>query len=1255
MRSIMQVKRFGQHRSLRLAMLPFLFCLSVMTFATLAFGQAATGRFSGTVSGPDGLISNATVVVTDNQTKQARTATTNAQGAFSFPQLSAGTYTVTFSAPGFKTLTSTGVKIDVGKEYVLTPTLEVGAIQESVNVFEGADIVNSTNAELSNTVSETQLLGLPIAGRDPSGLIQLQPGVSQGGEVNGLRTSAQNITRDGLNVQDNFIREGNFNPDRPRIDDVSEFTVVTQNANPSLGSGGVSQVQYVTARGGTEFHGALYDYNQNAALASNGFFNNRNGVEKPPFNQNQFGGKVSGPIYFPGFGEGGPAIKHLQKAFFFFDYEGLRLPQTTSTTRTILTPSARQGIFTYVDDNGVTRQFDVLGSQGLNINPLIASRILPGIPTVGNNNQVGDGLNTTGFTFNQRADVKINLVTTRIDYDLSQTKTINFVWHRTTDNFLRPDTDSGGFNSIPFGSQTATTNEFVGAYNWAISNRFNNEVRGGYQKSNPFFNTSGLPSDFFISLPLTDSPENSFLEQGRTTKLYNIQDNAVYLWRNHSFRFGGQDNIYRIQSFGGAALPTYFLDNSNFPNFGFVPANTPGVPSIFTIPNLSDANQIATANALQSELAGLVGESENTFNVTSRTSGFVPGAPTINTLNYNNLSFYVTDQWRVKPTLTLNIGVRYELFSGIKDPSGLRLEVVTGGLDPNAALLNPNGTFDFVGGNAGSQGLFFKSDKNNFAPNISFAWSPDFKSRVGRALFPTEGRTVIRGGFSETYINDEFVRSPDNALQNQGLSVTPINFGLTSAIDNPPPVPVPPFQPPPLSFSSINALAPGANVAFLIDPHLQLPRVEQYNFGIQREIGFKSVLEIRYVGNRSHELIRTVDLNQVDIRGNGFLPDYIRARSNLLLTGNPACTPAQNAGCQTLTVFPNLVNGGSLNTAAVRNLLLNGSVADLARRYVTLSQTGSVQILPNQNMGILDLLGNLGVSNYNALQVELRRRFSGGLLLQANYTFQKTLDNISPGNPGINSEDQTRVAAFLDNQNPHLDYGRADFDQTHIFNVNAVYDLPFGKGKSFMNNSSGAVDRLVGGWQLGGILRSNTGTPLTIVDPRGTLNRVGRSANQTAQTNLTNAQISNLVGIFNQNGIVYYINPSVINTDGRGAAAFGQPAFSSEVFFDNGPGEFGDLARSTINGPLFTELDMSLTKSIRLNERMRFQIRADAFNVLNHTNFLTGILTPGLGLGGTSNTIFNVNSPTFGQITSANTIGGSGLNRVIQVAGRFEF
>src|ERR1700730_4636815 len=266
--------------------------LACMAIAASTFAQSATGRLVGTVFGPDGAIPNANIVVTDNQTKQSRAITSNGEGSFTLPSLEVGAYTVTITVPGFKTFTANDVKIDVGKEYALNPMLQVGDIKESVTVTAGADIVNSMNAELSNTVSETQLLGLPINGRDPSALIQVAPGVTQGGQVNGLRTSAQNITRDALNVQDNFIRSGDFNPDRPRIDDVSEFTVVTQNANAAAGLGGSSQVQYVTSSGGAGFHGALFEYNQNAALASNDFFNNRNQIKKPPFNQNQFGGKA---------------------------------------------------------------------------------------------------------------------------------------------------------------------------------------------------------------------------------------------------------------------------------------------------------------------------------------------------------------------------------------------------------------------------------------------------------------------------------------------------------------------------------------------------------------------------------------------------------------------------------------------------------------------------------------------------------------------------------------------------------------------------------------------------------------------------------------------------------------------------------------------------------------------------------------------------------------------------------------------------
>src|SRR5262249_43065181 len=490
----------------------FLSLLAIGLMLPIAFAQAATGRLVGTVQGPDGVIPGATVIAVDNLTKREIKVVSNGEGAFSIPNLSVGTYTLKVSAAGFSNFVANDLKIDVGQEYTFNPKLGVGAVAGEVTVSAGADVINAANAELSNTVTQEQIQNLPINGRNPLSLIQLQAGVTFSGSINGQRTSSTNYTRDGLNVQDNFIRTGGFVPDLPNIDDVSEFSVVTQNSSASVGSGGASQVQTVTQRGGIDYHGALYEQHQNPAFGSNPFFHNKAGIEKPFLNQNQFGGKILGKLPIPRFGQGGPSL-YREKVFFFFDYEGLRLPQTQSTTRTILTPAARQGIFTYIDRNGVQRQDNILMRQGLTLSPIIANRILAGMPTVGNTDDVGDGLNTTGFKFNQRADFTRDATTTRIDYDLSSRSNFNFVWTRRWEVILRPDTDGGGFNATPYGNQTATTNLYVFAYTWNSGGRLNNEIRGGLQKSNPFFNTAGLPSDFFIVNPLTANVENDFLAQ----------------------------------------------------------------------------------------------------------------------------------------------------------------------------------------------------------------------------------------------------------------------------------------------------------------------------------------------------------------------------------------------------------------------------------------------------------------------------------------------------------------------------------------------------------------------------------------------------------------------------------------------------------------------------------------------------------------------------------------------------------------------
>jgi len=278
--------------------------LALSLFAVTALAQTSnTGSIVGTVSGPDGVIPGATVTVTDNQTKKERTIVTNGEGGFTVSQLDFGTYTVKVTAPGFKTYTAPDVKIDNGREYALNAALEVGSIQEIVTVTAGAETINATNASLSNTISEKDVKELPINGRNPLALLNTMAGVNAtSSSINGQRSTVTNYTRDGLNIQDNFIRLGGFVQDRPTVDDTGEFTAVLQNAGAEFSSS--QTVQLVTPRGGDKFHGAAYEFNRNSYFGANSFFNNINGIPKVFLNRNQFGGTISGPAPLPRFGEG---------------------------------------------------------------------------------------------------------------------------------------------------------------------------------------------------------------------------------------------------------------------------------------------------------------------------------------------------------------------------------------------------------------------------------------------------------------------------------------------------------------------------------------------------------------------------------------------------------------------------------------------------------------------------------------------------------------------------------------------------------------------------------------------------------------------------------------------------------------------------------------------------------------------------------------------------------------------------------------
>ena len=630
----------------------------------------------------------------------------------------------------------------------------------------------------------------------------------------------------------------------------------------------------------------------------------------------------------------------------------------------------------------------------------------------------------------------------------------------------------------------------------------------------------------------------------------------------------------------------------------------------------------------------------------------------------------------------MNLGLRYELFTPVRDVNGSLLEVaIPEGTDPREALLNPNGTIRFAGGNAGGGNSLFNLDKNNFAPNVSFAWSPQFKNKFMNSIFPGEGRTVIRGGFSMSYFNDEYIKGSLTAAETTpGLSQTVTLTPLNARVDALPTIPTPTLQIP-RSFAQQRAQTGPFQFLFAQNPDLQVSMAQQYNFGIQREIGWQMALEVRYVGGRSNNLTNIIDINQIDIFSNGFLQDFARAQQNLNLSralnaqqaaaGVPAASRVRITGAfnpnvpgstQFTGAFLQLGSGaafgsqpiagnpfatlGGLDIAGIQGRLDRGIPAELALVFIANQPLqGNLRLLANENVGQIGFLDNQARYNYNSFQVELRKRFSGGLQFQANYTFSKTLTDAS----GL---DQLRFEPLLDVRNPGLEYTRADYDQTHRFNFNSILELPFGKGKRFFSGANGLTDRLLGGWQLGTIVSVGSGAPITIVDDRATLSI--NSDRQTPDVRVSAQEIARNIGIFRTPCGVFFVNPEVININrtalnagqcsqltggnfsGRGVNEFGGPEFPGQLFFYAQPGQTGNLSRAFVNGPLYFNINASLIKNIRIKENFRLQLRAEAFNLLNRPNFFAGITE-------------DINSTTFGRVTDTFD------PRVMQFAVRLEF
>ena len=1197
------------------------FALSLfLTAATIVFSMdvaaaQGSGRLAGTVLDATGaVLPGVTVGLRNELTGQTQGTISTDNGAFVFPQLQPGQYALTLSLSGFKTTEMTGIEVNVGVERSVTVRLEVGELAESVNVVAGGPLVLTTTPEVTQTVVQRQIVDLPLEARNPLELIKLQAGVPgintlTATAINGGRPSWTQMTMDGINIQDNYIRANalNFTPNRPTADMVGEFTITTAVPGADV-AGGATIVRMVTPSGTNRFRGTAFGFNRSSRRTSNSFFNERSGLPPPDLRRNQVGGTLGGPVV-------------RNRLFFFTYYEAYRLRTVATQNNTIPAyDDFLNGVFRYVDRDGQIRAANLLALSGLQQDPIVAQTILARIPSAAhvNNFDVGSSaegrrVNTAGYRFAQRSLNNRNQSGFRIDYEASPAHRFEGNYHWFTEADDRSDLDA--IHERPVVFTDSTVHRYVGAWRWSRSH-LTNEVRAGGNLAPAAFESGEEFGTALFSVPLITNSVTSFQPEGRDTRTFQYSEAGSWVRGAHEVLFGAQLQQVRVNRYDYVG---------RFPEvaFGFSPAAPPSVQlTAAQLPNISAAD-LAAANAWLAFLSGTISSVAQTFQVHDQASGFRSGLPSTANYTLNNSSVFVQDHWRLTPDFTLRAGLKWEYYSPLREDENLALLPVSSGRSVRDALLDPDGRVGFV------DGPFYNADVNNFGPAVGFAWDP----------FRT-GRTAIRGGYSLTFVNEEAISVGVNASRsNVGLEADALLSNLyTTVASGIPAVPTPEFKPV-RTYADQLGVSPTA-AAFAIDPDIAQPRVHQVSVGIARELPWRTAAEARYVGAFSRGLWRGIDLNQTNPHG-AFKDDFLRARSNGFLalgtTGvfDPSFNPG-TPGSQPLSVIP-AFGGGFLANATVRSLIQTGQVAALADLYTTaagpaIGALARQTFLANPGIYVADLIYNGGYTDHHALQLELRRPLRNGILGQINYALSETRANSF-------GTSQFRFEPFLDNARPELDEGRSPFHVTHIVNANMVAELPFGQGRPWLN-TGGWKDLLAGGWQASVVLHWQSGSPISILARRGTFNRTARSGGQTARTTLSPAEIRKLLGVYEMNGNVYWIDPRVVDpATGRAVGPDvpgGERSFPGQVFFNPSAGEVGTLPILAFDGASQMIVNTSFSKRFRVWRQVGLQLRADLFNLFNRVNFFVGD--------------FDVNSPTFGQIAGETTD-----PRVVQVSMRVDF
>jgi hypothetical protein len=1128
-------------------------CLLGWTLVLLtgsALSVAQTGGIAGTVTDTAGaVVQGAEITVRDLSSNATRTVHSSGTGTYSITNLPPDDYEIVAKKASFKVFRVPSITLTVAQVLTVNVRLEPGTVTEEVQVrADELPPVDLETAEVSNLVGEKQIQALPMITRNPYDLVFLSPGTAQtnaygGAAVNGSRERNNNFLLDGVDNNDTSVPGGMNGVLSSTPDSTQEFRVITNTFNAEFGRNTGAIVDVVTKSGTNAFHGNAYEYGRwNAFGGARDWFNRADAGPQDPYVRNQFGYSIGGPI-------------RKNKTFFFFNHELQRFRTTLTNSATVPTAAFKTGVFTYLGEpvdltqNGANNGTgDALaGDSAYNAPPDPTMQKIFALypnPTLDN----GDGLTGTLFFPSASAQNSYNTVL-KIDHHITDrhTLSVRFGYDGFKDpNPFHDDVLPGNVGGV---DETSIGRGLSANLTSTLTNTLINSFTFGWNSVYAKFGCTGT-SVLDGAIPATDqfgngwdvamSPFTSFGclalvsdGQWRKTGTTSYTDGISWSHGNHTFKFG-----FDFRNIGEQGPSSFYsrrqvsLNGLYYPNFGV--SIVQGVPSDdLSLEQAAQAYYGIVDNDFQAQFFNKTGTRQATDNKLFR---------------QHEYDWYGQDTWKVRPNLTLNLGLRYQL-------DGVPYEQNANFSNLFSSATGAPITMTIVGPGTGHQ--LYATDYSNIEPRVGLSWDPW-----------GNGKTAVRaafGIFHDRVFGNLFGNARGNPPFEQDYNEYPvdtINGFYGGGIIAPFFLPAPPQQVPSAVIPDGSLLGP-----VLFDPHFRNPVSNNWNFGIQRELPGNNVIDIAYVGSEGHHIFRDLDPNSPD-------PALVQQLLDYCSVPNPySCTA-------------DTVRSGLLYYGADYGYLPFNAVAHNAL------------VQPAYNTAV-------GNSNYNSLQVKFTHRLSHGLQAQAAYTWSHALDNSNdPIQPAEGNRGFPRNSRKL-----YEEYGNSDNDIRHVAVINYVWEVPFGKGKGFLN--SGFIGKVFEGWQFSGITTIQTGHPFDVFSSTD-MERTGLSGRADLVGN-PYAPGANTPANSGGNK-VWFTNPAAFSgrTDGSGAPLYEGP---------------GTTSRNHFYGPGFVSFDMVWAKTTQVTERVNFELRVEGYNIFNHPHFNN----PGNDPGANGNLI---TSSIFGLITS---------------------